>query len=249
METKEFTCHGGIGDADHGNEQPCPAGPCKATVKAGYDPCHCHLFGDDGEHIPNWEESCEGRVIAADTDVTEQVSSAAANILREAVEEPASTTAPMYEEYRGYYVPRVPNMEYFEAAIRRKGIDFVRVPDCSSIGIRCDGLTCDHCLFSGSNHDPGLLLSRHQWLSDNGYINEPMAEISRESTEECVSDPVVIDADDLEELSAPVEDVYQELGPNATQFDRYQALMIRDLDKAALCAWIALAALKKEKTK
>lgn len=97
METKEFVCHGGIGDADHGNEQPCPAGPCIAAVKAGYSPCYCLLFGSDGEHIPNWEESCAGQVIASDTDVIERVSSATGgplssteDILKEAVEERVS---------------------------------------------------------------------------------------------------------------------------------------------------------------
>jgi hypothetical protein len=57
METKEFVCHGGYGDADNGKERPCPVAPCTATVKSGYDPCCCLLFGDDGMHIPNWEDA------------------------------------------------------------------------------------------------------------------------------------------------------------------------------------------------
>ena len=52
----------------------------------------------------------------------------------------------------------------------------------------------------------------------------------------------VRDVDDLERLSAPVEDIHRELGPHATKFDRYRALMDKDLDKEALCAWIVLAA-------
>lgn len=72
MENKEFVCHGGYRDVVGVTGQPCPAGPCKSTVKSNFEPCFCLLFGDDGRHIPHWEESCDGQVIASDTDVNER---------------------------------------------------------------------------------------------------------------------------------------------------------------------------------
>lgn len=91
-ETKEFICHGGYGDADNGKEQPCSAGPCTAIVKSNFDPCYCLLFGDDGLHIPDWEESCDGKVVVEDTSEVEreQVSSDAS--------EPSYTTTDILRE-------------------------------------------------------------------------------------------------------------------------------------------------------
>lgn len=160
--------------------------------------------------------------------------------------EPADTETvvdkPMYEEFRGYFIPHVTNKEHFDAELTRRGMYFVRAPYCGTIGVQCGGLACERCLFSSCNQDSDLILARHQWMLENGYINEPVSEVSQESTEERVSDPVVRDIDDLERLSAPVEDIHRELGPNATRFDWYRALMAKDIDKEALCAWIALAA-------
>lgn len=161
--------------------------------------------------------------------------------------EPESTETvvdkPTYEEFRGYFIPRVLSKERLDARIKKLGMDFVRVPGCcTSVGISCDGLDCNLCLFSNRHHAPELLLARHQWMLENGYINEPVSEVSQESTAERVSDPVVRNNDDLDRLAALVEDIFRELGQNATNFDRYRALIARDLDKEALCAWIVLAA-------
>lgn len=230
METKkEFICNGAISGDSLSSEKPCSAGPCEAKVNAGFEPCHCILFGDDGIHVPNWEEKTSPEFLPPATyqgvPVPHMVSK---DKLDETLSDPE-------------------NVKKFLAGV------------CTDKFIgSCYGMCCDQCLFaSDEEEDIDNRPLREQWLKDHGYAIPQENESPALETDD--SDKPVVDGADVfpscpvsEDVGGPyrsrlqiikstsqLDEVFDSLGVTATVNEIYEALVQKEFDVYTLCAYIA----------